>query len=114
FRVYRSDFLLEPGQAPGKVTQLTDVLQRRLRTLPGLTTHKATVYAPAAERGPVLLKVGLVFLAPDDSADERAREGVEKTTRQVAQSLDVVIREEEPAGEGGHRPGALGQELTAR
>jgi MscS family membrane protein len=114
FRVYRSDFLLEPGPAPGRVTQLADVLQRRLRTMPALTTRKATVYASAADREPVLLKVALVYLAPDDSADERVREGVEAATREVAQSLDVIIREPEPAGEGGHRPAGVGQELAAR
>jgi len=114
FRVYRSDFLLEPGLDPDRVTQLTDVLLRRLRTLPGLTTRKATAYAPAAGRGPVVLKVALVYLAPDDSADERVREGVETATREVAQSLDVIIREAEPDAEGDHRPGDVGQELASR
>jgi hypothetical protein len=56
----------------------------------------------------VLLKVALVYLAPDDSADERVHEGVEAATREVAKSLDVIIREAEPAGEGGE------QELAAR
>jgi MscS family membrane protein len=114
FRVYSTYFLLEPGPAPGRVPQLADALQRRLRTLPALTTHKATVYAPAADRGPVLLKVALVYLAPDDRADERVREGVEAATREVAQSLDVIIREAEPDAAGDHRPGGVGQELAAR
>src|SRR5262249_10978281 len=113
FRVYRTHFLLEPGLAPGRVTQLTDALQRRLLTLPGLTTPKATVYAPAEDRGPVLLKVTLVYLAPDDSADEGARERAEAATREVAQSLDVIIREAGPAGEGGGPPGGVGHELAA-
>jgi hypothetical protein len=95
------------------VPQLADALQRRLLTLPGLTTRKASVYAPA-DRGPVLLKVALVYLAPDDRADERVREGVEATTREVAQSLDVIVREAERAGEGGDRPGGVGQELASR
>jgi MscS family membrane protein len=108
FRVYSTHFLVEPDSAPGRVPQLADVLQRRLLTLPGLTAHKASVYAPASDRGPVLLKVALVYLAPDDSADERVHEGVEAATREVAQSLDVIIREAEPAGESGE------QELAAR
>jgi hypothetical protein len=77
------------------VSQLADALQRRLLTLEGMTTRKASVSAPAADRGPVWLKVVLVFLAPDDSADERAREGVEAAAREVGRSLDVIIREEE-------------------
>src|SRR5262249_60879578 len=56
FRVYSTRFLLEPGPAPGRVPQLADALQRRLLTLPGLTTRKATVYAPAADRGPAWLR----------------------------------------------------------
>src|SRR5262249_9053213 len=114
FRVYSTRFLLEPGPAPGRLPQLADVLQRRLLTLPGLTTHKASVYAPAADRGPVLLKVALVYLAPDDSADERAREGVEAATGGVARSLDGIIREAEPGAEGDHRPGGVGHGLAAR
>src|SRR5262249_59938636 len=114
FRVYSTRFLIEPGPAPGRVPQLADALQRRLLALQGLTTRKASAYAPAADRGPVLLKVALVYLAPDDSADERAREGVEAATREVAQSLDVIIREEGPAGEDSERPGGAGQELAAR
>jgi MscS family membrane protein len=111
FRAYSTRFLLEPGPAPDRVPQLADALQRRLLTLPGLTTRKATVYAPpAAGRGPVLLKVVLVYLAPDDGADERVREGVEAATREVAQSLDVIIREAEPDAEGDRRPGGAGQE----
>jgi hypothetical protein len=82
-------------------------------TLEGLTTRKARVSAPA-DRGPVWLKVVLVYLAQDDSADERAREGVEAAAREVGRSLDVIIREEEPAGEGGHRPGGVGRALATR
>ena len=114
FRVYSTRFLLEPDLPPGRVTELADVLQRRLRALPGLITRKATVYAPAADRGPVLLKVAIVYLAPDGGADERVREGVETATREVAQSLDVIIREAGPAAEEGPRPGGVGQELAAR
>jgi hypothetical protein len=79
-----------------------------------LTVHKATLYAPAADRGPVLLKVVVVYLAPDDSADERVREGVEAATREVAQSLDGIIREAESDAEGDDRAGSVGQELAAR
>src|SRR5262249_51639474 len=114
FRVYSTHFLLDPDAAPGRVRQLADVLQRRLLTLPGLTAHKAAVYAPAAGQGPVLLKVALVYLAPDDSADERVRERVEAATREVAQSLDVIIREVEPDAEGDDRSGGVEQELAAR
>ena len=103
-------YLLEPGPAPGRLTELTDALKRRLLTLPGLTTRKATVYAPAAERGPALLKVVLVYLAPDDSADEQVREGVEVAAREVARSLDVIIREAGPDAEGERRPGGVGRE----
>jgi MscS family membrane protein len=113
FRVYSTRFLLDPGPAPGRVPQLADSLQRRLLTLPGLTTRKASVYAPA-DRGPVLLKVVLVYLAPDDSADQRVRAGVEAATRELAQSLAVIIREAEPDTEGGDRPGGVGQELASR
>jgi MscS family membrane protein len=114
FRVFSTRFLLDPGAEPGRVPQLANALQRRLLTLPGLTTRKASVSAPAADRGPVWLKVVLVYLAPDDAADERACEEVEAATREVARSLDVIIREEEPAGEGGHHTGGIGQELAAR
>jgi hypothetical protein len=113
FRVYRADFLLEPGLAPERVTELAGALQRRLRTLPGLTTRKATVRVPAADRGRVALKIALVYLAPDDSADERAREEAEAAAREVGQSFDVIIREAGPTGEVGDRPGG-GQELAAR
>jgi MscS family membrane protein len=114
FRVLSTRFLLDPSPDPGRVQQLADALRRRLLALPGLTTRKASVSAPAADRGPVWLKVVLVYLAPDDSADERAGEEVEAATREVARSLGVSIRGEEPAGKGGHRPGALGQELATR
>src|SRR5262249_16874370 len=76
--------------------------------------RKASVYAPAADPGPVLLKVALVYLAPDDGADERAREGVEAATREVARSLDVLIREAEPDAGGDHGPGDVGHEAAAR
>jgi MscS family membrane protein len=114
FRVYSTRFLLDPGPDPGRVPQLADALQRRLLALPGLTTRKASVYAPAAEGGPVSLKVTLVYLAPDDGADERAREGAEAATREVARSLDVIIREAGPDAGGDDRPGGVGHESAAR
>jgi hypothetical protein len=39
---------------------------------------------------------------------------VEAAVREVAQSRDVIIREAEPAGEGGDRPEGVGQELADR
>src|SRR5262249_40804131 len=95
FRAYSARFLLEPGPAAGRVPEMADALKRRLLALPGLTTHKASVYAPPTDRGPVSIKAVLVYLAPDDSADERAREGVEAATRDVGQLFDVIIREAE-------------------
>src|SRR5262249_59110366 len=67
FRAYSTRFLLDPGPAPGRVPELAEALQRRLLTLPGLTTRKASVFAPAADQGPGLLKVALVYLPPDHS-----------------------------------------------
>ena len=96
------------------MAQLVDALQRQLATLPGLTVRKATVYAPRGGPGAGVLKVVLVYLAPDDGADERAREAVEAALREAAHSLDVIVREAGPDAEGDRRPGGVGREFAAR
>jgi hypothetical protein len=72
------------------------------------------VTVPAADRGLAELKIALVYLAPDDSADEKVREEVEAATWEVGQSFDVIIREAGSAGEAGDRPGDAAQELAAQ
>ncbi len=91
FRVSRSVFSLDASLPAAKVTELSEMLRRRLLALPGIATRKVSVQPREAREGQIPVTISLVYLAPDDSAEERIRGLVLETTRSVAQANEVII-----------------------